>query len=345
MRLPTPAQFLKLLSKSRLLETARLEEVRGVFEARKGEDIKDLAKELVRAKALTLWQANQLLAGRVDFHLGKYRLIDLLGRGGLSNVFLAEHMAMGRLVALKVLAKRMERHAEVVAQFYEEAKTIASLNHRNVVHVYNVERTDDRHVMVMEYVDGLDLQRIVQRRGKGLAWRKAVEWIAQAAEGLAHAHAHGVLHCDVKPSNLVVNQRGVVKILDLGTARKDLIQPDQIGTDSMGSGTRDEIMRGTVDYMAPEQALDAPDLDHRADIYSLGCTLYFALSGRPPFDSGTLAEKILKHQAEPPVGIGLIVQDIPAGLADLCGQMMAKSPLDRPQSAEEVASRLHELVK
>ena len=178
-------------------------------------------------------------------------------------------------------ASRSARIRPRCERFLGEARAIAALDHPNIVQAYSVDNDGDRYYIVMEYVDGLDLQRIVEDEGP-LDFERAADYIRQAADGLAHAHARKMVHCDIKPSNLLVNQQGVVKILDMGLARLTT-EGDQAG------GQPDEQVLGTVDYLAPEQALGGPDFDHRADIYSLGCTLYFLLTGHPPFPEGTLA--------------------------------------------------------
>ena len=164
-------------------------------------------------------------------------------------------------------------------------------------------------------------------------YARAVDYIRQAADGLAHAHQRNMIHCDIKPSNLLVNEQGVVKILDLGLARLADRQ-------SRATSDKDDGILGSVDYLAPEQALDSPDFDHRADIYSLGCTLYFLLTGHPPFPEGLLHERLMKHQTQQPPSISKDRGDAPVELVALCERMMAKDPGDRPQSAEEISAAL-----
>jgi eukaryotic-like serine/threonine-protein kinase len=341
MALPSLVQFMKMLAFCSLLDEGQLEHVRSLAEEDPSTDVREFALKLLELGYLTRWQANQLLAGRLQFHLGKYRLIDLIGRGSMGNVFHAEHVTMGRDVALKLLSKRLDSKPEVVSQFYDEARVIASLNHRNIVHVYNVENVDSRHFIVMELVEGIDLQKKVDRSGP-MPVRTATDYIRQAAEGLDHAHTAGLMHCDVKPSNLIVNHQEVIKILDMGSAQQGPLDPANFGTSSMSTSSRARAMLGTVDYMAPEQATDDPDMDHRVDIYSLGCTLYFLMTGHAPFAGGTLAEKILKHQQETPTPILRVREDTPSSLAILCGRMLSKDPDDRIQTAREVADLMLE---
>ncbi len=326
-------EFLALLEKSKLLEPEQLEQARQL--AADNDDPTEAARAMVRQGLLTRWQAGQLLAGRTAFYLGKYKLIDLLGRGGMGGVFLAEHVMMNRKVALKTLSKQVSQDPAALERFLTEARAIAALDHPNIVQAYSVDNEGDRYYLVMEYVDGENLQRIVEKEGP-LDYRQAADYVRQAAEGLAHAHQRKVIHCDIKPSNLLVNEQGVVKILDMGLAR--LTGRDQ-RTEKTDNGQEAAVL-GSVDYLAPEQGLETPEFDHRADIYSLGCTLYFLLTGHPPFPEGTLPERILKHQTAEPPPISEERSDVPAELVEICEKMMAKDPADRFQTAEEVAEAL-----
>ncbi len=275
-----------------------------------------------------------MLAGRSSFYLGKYRLIELLGRGGMGSVFLGQHVTMNRRVALKIISRQGRKDRASLDRFLAEARAIAALDHPNIVQAYSVDNEGDRYYMVMEYVEGLDLQRLVEEDGP-LECRLAADYVRQAAEGLDHAHRRNMIHCDIKPSNLLVNVQGVVKILDMGLAR--LTHGEE--PEAAGSGER---VLGSVDYLAPEQAIEGPDLDCRADVYSLGCTFYFLLTGHPPFPQGTLAERILKHQTQEPAAIRAERPGVPPDLAAICAKMMAKRADDRYQSAAEVGRVLAE---
>ncbi|MGQ9576494.1 MAG: serine/threonine-protein kinase, partial [Thermoguttaceae bacterium] len=331
MAIKTCDSFLEALEKSDLLDADQLATARQL--ARQTDDPRTLAILLVQKELLTRWQAGQLLAGRTSFFLGRYKLIDLLGRGGMGNVFLAQHTMMNRPVAIKMISRELSQDPASRERFLEEARAIAALDHPNIVHAYTVDSEADRYYMVLEFVEGQDLQRLVEAEGP-LAFERAADYIRQAADGLAHAHAKGMIHCDIKPSNLLVNAQGVVKILDMGMSR--LVGRAQEAPGEQGPAEEQKLL-GTVDYLAPEQAVGSPDLDHRADIYSLGCTLYFLLTGSPPFPEGTLAERLLKHQIEEPPSILLSRPDAPRDLVKLCEKMMAKSPADRCNSAEEVS--------
>ena len=329
MAVGTVDEFLAVLERSRLLKPEQDAEVQRL--AKEIADPTTLAKTLARQNILTRWQAGQLLAGRSTFFLGKYKLLELLGKGGMGAVFLGEHVMMNRRVALKIIPRHIGKDPVGLERFLAEARTIAALDHPNIVQAYSVDNEGDLYYLVMEYVEGLDLQRLVEAEGP-LDCASAVDYIRQAAEGLAHAHNRKMVHCDIKPSNLIVNPNGVVKILDMGLAR--LAGNEQLGN---GASEQDERILGSVDYMAPEQALRTSDFNHRADIYSLGCTLYFLLTGHAPFPEGTLPERILKHQTKEPQPISAKRSDVPLSLIEICKKMMAKRPADRYQTASEVS--------
>ncbi len=331
MAVNTPEEFFAVLQKSKLLTPSQLAQAEEI--AREQSDPKTIAKRLARKEIITRWQAGQLLAGRSSFYLGKYRLIELLGSGGMGNVFLGRHVTMNRLVALKIISRRVGKDPASLERFLAEARAVAALDHPNIVQAYSVDTEGDRYYLVMEYVEGIDLQRMVKEDGP-LECNLAVEYIRQAAEGLEHAHQRNMIHCDVKPSNLLVNVQGVVKILDLGLARFTHDDPSEAGE------SHDRVL-GSVDYLAPEQAVDSGKLDRRADVYSLGCTLYFLLTGRAPFAKGTLHQRIMKHQTKPPPPLP---SRVPADLAGICMKMMAKKPDDRYATAAEVVGALAQLT-
>jgi len=334
MAVESAEEFFAILEKSKLLTPSQLAEARRV--ASDTEDPTAIARTLAKQGLISRWQAGQLLAGRSSFFLGKYRLIELLGRGGMGGVFLAEHVTMNRRVALKTISRQVSRDRVSLERFFAEARAVAALDHPNIVRAYSVDDEGDRYYLVMEYVEGEDLQHMVDRDGP-LDVDRAIDYIRQAADGLDHAHQRKMVHCDIKPSNLLVTAQGVVKILDLGLAR--------LGGGDSDVSLGDDRLMGSVDYMAPELALKSPDLDGRADIYSLGCTLYFLLAGHPPFPQGTLHERILKHQTQDPPDIREERPKVPAEVAAACEKMMAKQPEDRYQTAAEVSQTLLECKK
>jgi len=338
MAVQSPDDFFELLSKSDLLSADQLEAARS--STSEATDASTVARQLARQGVLTRWQAGQLLAGRTTFHLGKYRLIDLLGRGGMGSVFLGEHVMMNRRVALKIVSRDVGSDPVRLERFLDEARAIAALDHPAIVQAYSVDNEGDRYYIVMEYVEGRDLQRVVDEDGT-LDWTTAAAYIRQAADGLAHAHERQLIHCDIKPSNLLLGPQGRVKILDMGLARLGKDEEEE-GEDLTES--RENQILGSVDYLAPEQALESEEFDYRADIYALGCTFYFLLTGHPPFPEGTLHQRILKHQTQDPSPIESERPDVPGPLADICRRMMAKEPGERYQDAGEVAHALGELL-
>jgi serine/threonine protein kinase len=332
MALGSMDEFLAVLDRSKLLKPEEFAEVQRL--AQEASDPPELAKILVRKGTLTRWQAGQLLAGRSKCTVGKYKLLELLGRGGMGSVYLGEHVMMNRRVALKIIPRHIGKDPAGLERFLAEARTIAALDHPNIVQAYSVDNEGDQYYLVMEYVEGLDLNRLVEAEGP-LDCASAVDYVRQAADGLAHSHSRNMVHCDIKPSNLIVNPQGVVKILDMGLARLSG-KGQAIGEIS----EQDERILGSVDYMAPEQALHTADFNHRADIYSLGCTLYFLLTGHAPFPEGTLPERILKHQTQEPQSISAERSDVPQSLIEICKKMMSKKPAARYQTAAELSQVL-----
>jgi serine/threonine protein kinase len=261
-----------------------------------GEDHRGLAGRLVRDHLLTPFQARQLLAGRTQgyFLAGKYKLLSLIGVGGTGHVFLCEHLLLQRLVAVKLLVRAAADAttggaAAALERFVREARAVAALDHPNIVRVYDMERAGGVPFMVMEYVDGTSLHQVVAGFGP-LAPGRAADYARQAALGLQHAHEHGLIHRDVKPGNLLLDRVGAVKLLDLGLAR---FLRDAGRNGNVTARYNDEAVVGTVEYMSPEQGTTGAELDIRSDVYSLGATLYFLLTGRAPFEGGTVAQQLV----------------------------------------------------
>src|SRR5262245_14280525 len=333
-----------MLRRSGLIENDQLEQPLATSQpdpkSSEPDDGRALAEKLIAAKLITPWQRDQLLDGKYKgFFLvdNKYKLLGLLGTGGMSSVYLAEQIKMKRLVAIKHLPPKRVNDSSYLARFYREAQAAARLDHKNIVRAIDVdhEKEKDNHFLIMEYVDGRDLQTLVRDVGP-LDFDTAADYIRQAADGLEHAHQAGLIHRDIKPANLLVDQKGVVKVLDMGLARWE---EDDSKTASLTIAHEENVL-GTADYLAPEQARDSHTVDKRADIYSLGCTLYFLLTGHPPFPEGTLAQRIWKHQNQAPKSIYEDRKDAPPALVDVCLRMMAKQPDARFQSAGEVALML-----
>jgi serine/threonine-protein kinase len=252
----------------------------------------------------------------------------------MSSVYLAEHLGMKHKRAIKVLPKSKLGNNSYLERFQREAKAIASLNHPNIVRAYDIDNDKDTHYMVMEYVDGADMQTLVRKHGP-LPYLVAANYIAQSARGLQHAHDIGLIHRDVKPANLLVNRQGIVKVLDLGLA---LFEDDKNDA-SLTMEYNDKVL-GTADYLAPEQAINSHNVDHKADMYGLGCTLYFLLTGHPPFPDGSIASRIIKHQNSMPPDIRKDRPDCPGELDGICVKMMQKDPKFRYGSCNQVADVL-----
>jgi len=338
MAKPTLEKFLELVAKSGLIEETELSSATTTLRDEAGkwktDDAGVVGNHLVEAGLLTEWQRDKLLDGRYKgFSLGKYKLLSHLGTGGMSSVYLARHTRMQRQVAIKVLPQSRVEDASYLERFTREAQAVAALSHPNIVHAYDVDNDGNVHYLVMEYVEGRDLQRLVNDEGP-LAYQTAADYIAQAAEGLAHAHDAGLIHRDVKPANLLVDSKGTVKLLDLGLARFSAEDETSLTV------ANEENVLGTADYLAPEQAINSHQVDLRADIYSLGCTLYFLLTGHPPFPEGSLAQRLLMHQTKQPTSIFKDRPDAPPGLVQICERMMSKKREQRYQNAGEVRQAL-----
>ncbi len=332
-------KFLENVQRSKLVETDQLRlavtEVRSQSTAEQLQDTDHLADGLIKKGVLTRWQCDKLLDGKhKGFFLGKYKLLSHLGTGGMSSVYLAEHVLMQRLVAIKVLPQGRVEDSSYLARFHLEAQAAAALDHRNIVRAYDIDNEDKTHYLVMEYVEGHDLQNIVKEGGP-LDYYLAANYTAQAAAGLDHAHEAGLIHRDIKPANLLVDSKGTVKVLDLGLAKFSNSEKASLTI------AHDENVLGTADYLAPEQALNSHTVDRRADIYGLGCTLYFMLTGHPPFPEGTLPQRLMMHQTKVPASIFNDRPDAPGELVEICERMMAKTPEARYQTAGEVAQALN----
>ncbi len=326
--------LLHALRAHRLLESEQLKQLDGTAPG----DAKSLARDLIQRGWLTPYQANQLLNGKGhDLVLGSYILLERLGEGGMGQVFKARHRALGRVCALKLIRKERTGSADAVKRFQREVRSAAAPAHPNIVLAYDADEIAGTHLMVMEYIDGsTDLGKLVKKRGP-LPVERACEYVRQAALGLQHAHERGMVHRDIKPANLLLTRDGtLVKVLDMGLARLD--QPGDDGDSS--TMTQEGAIMGTPDYIAPEQALDTHTVDIRADLYSLGCTFYFLLTGRAPFPGGTLLQKLNKHQNEQPIAVEKLRPEVPPVVARVVRKLMAKRPDDRYQTPAELAEAL-----
>ena len=328
-------QFQEQLIESGLLTESELLAVLGLVPVdARPKDGKQFATWLVKEKKLTPYQAEQLLIGNTrSLVLGNYVVLDELGRGGMGVVLKAEHRRMDRVVALKILSAAMTDTPEAVLRFQREVKAAARLEHPNIVVAYDADEADGTHFLVMQFVEGTDLSSFVKEKGT-LSVDRAVTIVLRVAQGLEYAHSRGVVHRDIKPANLLLGRDGTVRILDMGLARLESAGIDQ---DQL---TGSNQIMGTVDYMAPEQAKDTKNADARADIYSLGVTLWYLLTARPLFKADSVVNKLLAHQSDPIPPLREACPTASAELEAVFTRMVAKNPDDRYQNMSAVLADL-----
>jgi serine/threonine protein kinase len=347
MAVDTVSDFAAMLARSHLLEPAQLEEVASHLQSQFPEP-RALAGELLRRDWLTPFQVNQLFMGHgEELLLGSYVLLKRLGEGGMGEVYKARNWKLGKTVAIKLIRQERISDNEMLRRFQREVRAAAQLNHPNVVHAYDCDEAGGKHFLVLEYVDGVDLSRYVKKHGP-LPVALACDCVRQAALGLQHAFECGLVHRDIKPHNLLLSRttgdgattQAVVKILDMGLARVSQPAGEE---DTASSMTKEGAVMGTLDYLAPEQALDAHSADTRADLYSLGCTFYFLLTGKVPFPGGSAMEKLLKHHHRQPTPVEEVRPNTPPEVVAIVNKLMAKQPEDRYQTPVEAAAALSQL--
>ncbi len=334
MATPTStSDFLILLRSSKLLAEDSLDRYLISLENLDSMTAIKLARKMLQDGLLTSFQADHLLKGRYkNFFIGKYKVLRPLGSGGMSQVFLCEHVVMRHWVALKLLHVSEGDDPSAISRFVREARAAASVNHPNVVRAHDFDQAEGKyHYIVMDYVDGVNLHDLVKKLGP-LPPEQAANYISQTASGLQHISDCGLIHRDLKPSNLLLDRAGVIRILDLGLVRFAQESGDDNITRNLGGHT----IIGTADYLAPEQALQSESIDIRADIYSLGATFYFLLTGRAPFDDRTIAQKLLGHQFQNPD----TPENVPEPILEVLRTMMRKSPEDRYTHPEDVVEAL-----
>ncbi len=359
-----------VLRKHRLLTQAQLAELPHLCPGRCSE-ARSLAKALIQKGWLTVYQVNQLLVGNgEELVIGPYHVIDRLGQGGLSQVFHAKHAEMGNEVAVKMIRPEVFASTEGRQQFLQEVEAMARLDHSNIVQFCDADQWKDTFYFAMEYVEGTDLGKLVRLSG-ALPVHEACDYIRQSATGLQHAYERNLVHRDIKPVNLfltyvsiakanakkqaalfaaqrveternapgraTMQMKPMIKILDWGLAT--LRNPKGTTTEFPLENISRSIV-GTADYLSPEQARNANTVDIRGDIYSLGCSFYYLLTGQAPFPDGALMQKIIHHQQAEPQSIDNFRGDVPAGVTAIVKRMMAKRPEDRFQTPASVALAL-----
>ncbi len=334
----TTDEFLALTERSGLLPA---EKIAGYADRARSESTpvtsETLARQLIRERLLTPFQARQLLRGRYRgfFLTDKYKILDLLGEGGMGRVLLCEHLMLHKLVAVKLLQMSGANLPGAAERFLREARAAAALDHPNIARVFDVDKAGVTPFMVMEYVDGTNLHQLVADHGP-LSVERAAEYIRQSALGLQHAHENGLVHRDIKPGNLILDRNGVVKMLDLGLARFF----DTAKNDNLTQKFDEKSILGTADFISPEQAMNSSKVDIRSDIYSLGCTFYYLLTRRFPFDEGSVTQKLLWHQTKAPSAVREHRPDVSDELHAVIDKMMAKRADERMQTPIEVAEAL-----
>lgn len=334
--------FIELLDRSGLLSADDLAAARDSIIARVQSNARDAARLLVHDGYLTRFQAERLLEGRYrGFFIDHYKVLEVLGAGGMACLYLAEDARSGQQVAIKVLYDRHKTDAGMLARLKLEALAGKLLHHGGIVRTLDIRLTDDVfgevYYLVMEFVEGVNLEELINLKG-ALPWRQAADLVRQAAAALAHAHASGMIHRDVKPGNLLVDRHGSVKILDFGLALMNSAEAEaEEFSLAMIFGHN---CLGTADYISPEQSLDSFAVDPRTDIYSLGCTLYVALTAKLPYPVSSTVDKLEGHRTRTAPPLRSIVPETPVALAAVVEKMMAKNPADRYQSMAEVIAAL-----
>jgi serine/threonine protein kinase len=288
-----------------------------------------LADELVARGRMSAFQATQLLAGNTKFNLGPYRIVDAIGKGGMGQVFRAQHAVMGRTVAVKVLPKSKST-PDAIESFKREIRAQAAIDHENLVRALDAGHDGNVYFLVCEYVPGADLRRYLRDRGP-LGMAEAATIISQAAQGLDHAHQNGLIHRDIKPANLLVTPEGLTKVSDLG-----LVGSLRGADDDPRAGK----VVGTADYLSPELIKSPRSITAASDIYSLGCTLYYAVTGKVPFPGGNARDKLRRHCEDTPLHPRLLNPSLSEAFVDVIAAMMEKDPDERIATAAEVVERL-----
>jgi serine/threonine-protein kinase len=364
MTIAAVVDLIESLRQAKLLNAQQLEEITAL-QARFA-DPRDLARHLIQKGWLTPYQTNQIFQGKAaDLVLGQYLILERLGEGGMGQVFKARHLRLERIVALKVIRKEKLDNPKAVKRFQREMRAAAQLVHPNIVLAFDADQCGHTHFFSMEYVQGIDLNRMVKDSGP-LPIAQACDYIRQAALGLQHAFERGLVHRDIKPANLLIAdlgpknadaktvsdstgevlinqaelrnlQYGRVKILDMGLAR---VADSEETNEIVSRLTQEGAVIGTPDFIAPEQAMNSSAADIRADLYSLGCSFHFILTGKVPFPGGTLMEKLIRHRNDAPEPLEKLRPDVPPHIAAIVRKLLAKKPEERFQTPAELVAAL-----
>jgi serine/threonine-protein kinase len=352
--------FIEMVGSCRLLEPEQQQELKRDLRPR-FRDVHDLAKELINRGWLTPYQVNQISLGRGgDLTLGSYLLLERLGEGGMGAVFKARHRRLGRVVALKQIRKERMTNPSMLVRFHREIQAAARLSHPNIVLAYDADTADGVYFYTMEHVEGTTLSQLVKSSGPLLV-TLAREYVRQTALGLQHAYELGLVHRDINPSNLMLTWTSLpagplaadgseertkaqwggnsplIKILDMGLARLLHGSDEPEGPEGI---TKIGTVMGTPDFIAPEQVLDARRADTRSDLYSLGCTFYYLLTGKVPYPGGTKLDKMFRHQTDDPQPLEQLRSEVPPRVRAVVRKLMAKRPEERYQTPAELLAAL-----
>lgn len=292
-----------------------------------------LIERLMETHQLTPWQVRMVVENRLEaLRVGSYRLLERIGCGGMSEVYLAADERNHRPYAVKILREELCGEGTELQRFLRESRAVFGLIHPHIVRAYEFAADEGRYYLVMEYICGETLHAMVHRHGP-LPVALAADFVRQAADALAYVHFRGFTHRDVKPDNFVVDSSQTLKLVDLG-----LVQSHE--AESSLIWDNEERLCGSINYIAPEQIKNFHEVDYRVDLYGLGGLFYYLLTGKPPFPGGTLTQKLQRHLHESPIPVETICPDVPRELVDICHRLLEKNREDRFQSAVEVRDRL-----
>jgi len=331
--------FLQCVIRSKLLTREQLVTSMRALPRTLWSEPETIAQHLIDRGELNRYQADRLLRGHyTGLVLGPFRILEPIGKGGISVVYLAADGRTGELVAVKAFRPTSSAlDARALARFQREMELSRRLDHTHIAYTYEVGCSDGIHYLAMEYVQGKSLSRLVMDEGP-LTVGRCARLFVEVTSALEHAHSRGLIHRDIKPSNIMVSEDDHAKVLDFGLA---LVKGEQELVEVIGG---EGYAVGTVDYMPPEQARNSAKVDERSDLYSLGCTMYYTLTGRPPFPEGTKIEKLRKHLRSRPVPILQLRDDVPSDFAAIVAKLMAKRPAARYASARQVEKKLSRWV-